>query len=35
MRELPRDHLINTIESVQSIPQGLKPAILLDILRHG
>jgi hypothetical protein len=30
-----RSHLINAIQSVQSIPQGLKPGFLLGILRHG
>jgi hypothetical protein len=30
-----RSHLINAIQSMQNVPQGLKPAVLLGILRHG
>jgi hypothetical protein len=32
---LARRPLINMIQTVQSAAQGLKPAVLLDIVRHG
>jgi hypothetical protein len=32
---LPGNYLINAIQFLQSVPQGLKPPVLLSVLRHG